>query len=266
MKKILSLALTLMLIFSCFAFTSCGKEPTAYELILSAVEKSSALSDIEMEQSLNIKMDMMGMSMDVPITMTLKGKSIDSENALYYSSATTSMMGMTVDSVVYIEGKDVYTVTMGEGFKLSLDSLEGEYDIAKDLTSVFFCPSESVFEGVEVVKNEDGTRSVSFDMTQEEYVNAYRAYYDSMISDVGAGPDDAKLSDIKVTITVNKEGYISAFKMSCNVQATVTELGMDTDVNAAISTDIRFVNIGGKVTITPPEGYQSFTALGGDEK
>lgn len=266
MKKFSAIALSLILIVSCFAFASCGKEPTAYELISSAVEKSSALSDIEMEQSVNMKMDMMGMSMDVPITMTLKGKSINTDNALYYTSATTSMMGMTVDSVVYIEGKDVYTLTMGEGFKLHLDSLDGEYDIAKDLTSVFFCPSESVFEGVEVVKNEDGTRSVSFDITQEEYVNAYRAYYDSLMSDVGAGSDAAKLSDIKVTVTVNKDGYICAYKMSCNVQAKVTEMGMDIDVSATVSTDIKFVNIGGDVTITPPEGYQSFTALGADEK
>ncbi len=265
MKKIIALVLSVLLVASMLAFTSCGKEPTAYELISAATEKSAALKDIELEQTVNMKMDMMGMSMDIPIKMTLKGKDIDSDNAIYYSLVNTTMMGMSVDAVVYIEGDDVYTVTMGEGYKVKGGKLIDEYDISKDLTAVFFCPAESVFEGVEVVKNEDGTRSVSLVMTQEEYINAYRPYYDSLMGEVGLG-GDATLSDIKVTVTVDSDGYICGFKMSCGLSMTVTEMGMDVPVTATLDTDIKFVNIGGNVTITPPEGYQSFPELGVDEK
>ncbi len=263
MKRIISLALSLMLVVFCFAFASCGKEPTAYELISAAVEKSAALKDIELEQTVNMKMDMMGMSMDIPIKMTMKGKDINSENAVYYSLVNTTMMGMSVDSTVYIEGKDIYTVTMGEGYKVKAGEIIDDYDISKDLTAVFFCPAESVFEGIEVVKNEDGSRSVSLEMSQEDYINAYRPYYDSLMGEVGLG-GDATLSDIKITVTVNEDGYMCGFKMSCGLSMTVTEMGMDVPVNATLETDIKFVNIGGNVTITPPEGYQSFPELGAD--
>ena len=100
MKKIIALVLSVLLVASMLAFTSCGKEPTAYELISAAAEKSSALKDIELEQTVNMKMDMMGMSMDVPIKMTMKGKNIDSDDAIYYSLVNTTMMGMSVDSTV----------------------------------------------------------------------------------------------------------------------------------------------------------------------
>ena len=265
MKKIIALVLSVLLVASMLAFTSCGKEPTAYELISAAAEKSSALKDIELEQTVNMKMDMMGMSMDVPIKMTMKGKNIDSDDAIYYSLVNTTMMGMSVDSTVYIEGSDIYTVTMGEGYKMKADEVLDEYDISKDLKAVFYCPAESVFEGIEVVKNEDGTRSVSLVMTQEDYINAYRPYYDSLMGEVGLA-GDAKLSDINITVTVNSDGYMCGFKMSCNLEMTVTEMGMDVPVKATLDTEIKFVNIGSDVTITPPEGYQSFPELGVDEK
>lgn len=269
MKKLLTLALALLMIVSCFAFASCTKEPTAYELVSSAVEKSAALQNIELEQTVNMKMDMMdmmGMSVEVPITMTMKGKDINSENAVYYSLVNTTMMGMSVDSTVYIEGTDVYTLTMGEGFKMHLDSLEGEYDIAKDLTAVFSCPAESVFEGIEIVKNEDGTRSVSLVMTQDDYINSYRPYYDSLVGELGVGTDGVKISDIKVTVTVNKDGYVCGYKMSCVIDAKMNEMGMELDVKANVDTNITFVNIGGNVTITPPEGYKDFTEIPADSE
>lgn len=265
MKKIISLALSIMLLVSCFAFASCGKEPTPYELISSAVEKSAALTDVEMEQTVNMKMDMSGISMDIPITMTLKGKDINTDNAVYYSLVKTEMMGMSVDAVIYVEGDDIYTVTMGEGFKVTGSDMLEEYDISKDISAVFYSPAESTFEGVEIVKNEDGTSSVSLALTQDEYMNAYRPYYDSLMGEVGLG-SDSTLSDIKITVTVSTDGYICGFKMSCGLSMTVTEMGMNIPVTATLDTDIKFVNIGKDVVITPPEGYQSFPALGLDEK
>ena len=40
MKKIIALVLSVLLVASMLAFTSCGKEPTAYELISAAAEKN----------------------------------------------------------------------------------------------------------------------------------------------------------------------------------------------------------------------------------
>ncbi|MBR0326521.1 MAG: hypothetical protein IIX09_01825 [Clostridia bacterium] len=152
MRRLTALVICILLVLASFA--SCGKEMTAYELVSSAVEKSSSLNDIELEQKVDMKLDMMGMSMDIPITMTMKGKSINTDSPILYSDITTSMMGTTVDSIVYIESGYVYLTTLGESYKMSLSEVADEYDIGKDLTAVFYCPAESVFEGVEAVKNE----------------------------------------------------------------------------------------------------------------
>ena len=258
MRRLTALVICILLVLASFA--SCGKEMTAYELVSSAVEKSSSLNDIELEQKVDMKLDMMGMSMDIPITMTMKGKSINTDSPILYSDITTSMMGTTVDSIVYIESGYVYLTTLGESYKMSLSEVADEYDIGKDLTAVFYCPGESVFEGVEAVKNEDGSRTVTLVMTQEDYIAAYRPYYDSLMGEIGLD-GDASLSDISVSLTVNKDGYLSTYKMSCAIAMTLTEMGMDVAVTATIDTEINFVNIGGNVTITPPEGYQGFTAL-----
>ena len=67
---------------------------------------------------------------------------------------------------------------------------------------------------------------------------------------------------IKIDITVNKDGYMSAFKMSCGISVTVTEMGVDIPVTATVSIDSKFFNFGANVTVTPPEGYQDFEELG----
>lgn len=260
MRKITALALCVLMVLSAFAFTSCAKEPTAYELVYEAMEKMSALDSLELEQKMDMKMDMMGMTMDVPMSVKIKGKHIKSDSPILRADMTTTMMETSVDSVVYIESGYVFLTSLSDSYKMKLADVEQEYNVLEDLTSVFRCPAESVFEGVEIIKNDDGTRTVSLALTQEDYFAAYGDHSATLLGELGL-EGNASFTDIKIDITVNKEGYLCGFKMSCGIAVTVTEMGMDIPVTATVAIDSKYYNFGANVTITPPEGYQDFEEL-----
>ncbi|MBQ7011512.1 MAG: hypothetical protein IJN63_07370 [Clostridia bacterium] len=260
MKKVITIALAIAIAISCFGFASCGKQLTPYETVEAALAKNAELDCLEANQTIKMKMDMMGMSIEMPITGVMKATGIKSGNPVMYSKASTSMMGTTVDTEAYIEGDYIYLTTMGESYKAKASSLASDYDVLKDINSMLQLPPESVFEGVEPVKNEDGTTTYSFTMSEEDYLATYRPFFDSMSESLGVSGDESglKIGNVAISLSIDKNGFVCGYDMSFNMEVSVTEMGTQMDIKCDVVCELDFVNIGGNVTITPPEGYKDF--------
>ena len=251
MKKFLSVILALALVMSVM-LVSCKKE-TAESLVNGAMEKTNAHDAVEAEMNMELVMSVMGMEMEMPIDMKIQAKDTKSEKPTTYTSMTMSFMGEDVSSEAYVEGDWVYSLTEGEGSKMSRE--EAEEDIGasaySDILTEF--PSE-VFEGVEIVKNEDGTKTVEFTLTKEQLGEFYSELVDSFTETAGGDEStEVDISDAKVKITV-KSGEIFEFVMSFDMIMSV----MGIEATAECTIDCDYVKFDDDVVITPPEGYLDF--------
>jgi len=263
MKKIFTLALALLMALSALSLASCEKALTPYETVAAALEKNAQLDAIEAEQVIKMKMDMMGMTIEMPVNGTMKATGIKSGNPVMYSKASTTVMGTTMDTETYVEDGYLYMNAMGESYKTNATAIAEDYDVLKEINSMLQLPPERVFEGVEPVTNEDGTTSFSFTMTKDDYLATYRPFFDSMSESLGVTSDGSglKIDDVNITMTIDKNGYVCGYVMAFKLEVSVTESGVSMDIKCDVECKLDFVNIGGNVTITPPEGYKDYKEL-----
>ena len=249
MKKFLSVILALALVMSVM-LVSCKKE-TAESLVNGAMEKTNAHDAVEAEMKMELVMSVMGMEMEMPIDMKIQAKDTKSEKPTTYTSMTMSFMGEDVSSEAYVEGDWVYSLTEGEGSKMSREEAEEDVGVSADDILTEF-PSE-VFEGVEIVKNEDGTKTVEFTLTKEQLADLYKELVDSVTETAGGEDTEVDLSDAKIKITV-KSGEIYEYIMSFDMVMNV----MGIEATAECTIDCDYVKFDDDVVITPPEGYLDF--------
>lgn len=110
MKKLFKSLLVVALLFT---FTACKKE-TAQSVMEKAVEKMSTVEYLDLSGAGNINVGASGMTMDMPLTYEF---SIENPTKLSDMKASgsysMSLMGMSIDSEVYIADGNLYTDTLG---------------------------------------------------------------------------------------------------------------------------------------------------------
>ena len=111
-----------------------------------------------------------------------------------------------------------------------------------------------------VSDNGDGTRSVSAAISDEEFAEIYQDFIDDMSASAGqeGAVSDLSVSNGKVDITVDENGYVSVYKVSFEMNLKVESSGVSMDAKAPVEMAITFHNPGTAVTVTPPDGYQDF--------
>ena len=95
MKKLTAVALALVMLVSVFALTSCEKV-TAYSLVADAVAKTNALDSFEADMDIKMNVDVMGISMEMPIDCNIKAAGMQGENPVTASTMSMSLMGVSM--------------------------------------------------------------------------------------------------------------------------------------------------------------------------
>lgn len=260
MKKLLSLVLMAALALSLvFALASC-EQLTAYQLVSDAVAKTNGLDAVDAEMKMNMKTVTSGITMDVPVTMSMKATGLKGENPIVSANMVMPILGEEMPIEVYNEGDDFYIVMAGEGMKMKAGEYTEEYDVSSDFMDVIKALPEDVLKDVEIVKNSDGTKTVSVAISDAVFAEVYKDLLDSTKESAG-GADlgaDVSVSGAKVEITVNKDGYVSSYKTSFTMEMTISVLGQEIKTTTEADIAVTYKNPGAAVTITPPEGYQNF--------
>ena len=260
MKKIVSLVLIAALALSLvFALASCG-ELTAYQLVSDAVAKTTALDAMDAELKMNMKTTTAGITMDVPVTMSMKATGLKGENPLVSANIVMQMFGQDVAVEVYREDDDFYIVMEGEGMEMKAGEDTEEYDVSSNFMDVIKALPEDVLKDVEIVKNADGTKTVAVAISDAVFAEIYKELVDSTKESAGGADADVvvSVSGAKVEITVDKNGYISSYKTTFTMEMALSVMGQEIKTTTEADIAVTYKNPGAAVTVTPPEGYQNF--------
>ncbi len=259
MKKITSALLAILMLVSVFTLSSCFKKETPESLVNGALEKLNGHSAIESDILMEIEMDMMGMSLSIPMDINTKVINPKSDNPTSSTNLTVSVFGVEVVTETYTENGWTYVISEGESYKTNNAELEDSFGVG-DLANSSEQLDAELFEGVEIIENEDGTKSVELTIPDDMFTEQFADAFSSVTESLGTGAD-AKVTDVNVKYTV-KDGELAQMVMSFNLEMTVE--GISTTASAVCTID--YVAYDDEVKITLPEGYESFPEIEVDDE
>ena len=272
MKKYKSIAFIIMLLVVALVFAGCtspkgSKELTAYELVKSAVEKNAALDSSEMNIEMNLKMSIMGMSMDVPTTYNVK---CAKENGSAVSSAVMEMsvMGKSLTNKIYIEGDNIYIRMEDDDepikYRLSItDELAPSYNVSELTEEIIKTLPEDILKDIQIVNGENGVRTVTAEISEEKFNELFKEYTDRVLNDTVAElsentDTELKVSNAKADITINKDGYITDYNLAFDMNMKLSIEGVEMDLAATCDSTCSYVDPGSKVTVEKPDDLEEY--------
>lgn len=259
MKRSFVVLLSLVMLLGVFMMTSC-EEPTA-AVVSKAIKNTAALDSFEAKMTLNIDMKMGGADVSVPMIYDIKAKGMQGDEKIIGATAEMEMLGVEMLVDIYAEGEWSYVTVSGEAmgqtysrsYKQKLNADDAQYDIESDMQEILKEIPEELLEGVKFTDNEDGSKTVSIVIDDEQFKQMYDDIIESTGAQVGADDLSVTISNATVSVTVDG-GYVKNYEMSYDMTMTVEGVGVTASVTAAIE----YSNHNGDVTIAPPANYQSF--------
>lgn len=260
-RRMIALLLALTLLCTGVLFTGCGngtepevvKGQTAFEVINAALEKTENLDSMAAQMKMEINMTAAGLSLSIPITMNLKGKGMKSTNPIISTDVSMSIFGQSMEFELYQEGGWTYMVMGDMKYKAPVSDETDDMDYAESFDEILKKIPESVLKDVELVKAADGSQTATISFPAELFAEVYEEFVESVNSETGTDAEEMQISDAVVKITV-ADGYITVYDLSFKMGMTVEGVSTSAEAKATITYD----NPGKDVTITSPEGYQSF--------
>ena len=256
MKKLTAIVLSVIMLLSAMSLASCAKLTTA-SVYAKATEKLLELDSVEMTTSMTIDMSAAGQTISMDMDYVIKSKGLKTEAPTAYADIKMSMLGQTVDIVAYAEGDYVYISAMGEGIKLPKDSdMAAGYDIEATMNAFEIDVPLEILEATEFVTDEEGNYILSFDLDGAEHADILKNFTDNVISGMDSSLSDYELSigDVKYELVIGKDYMLKGMSIEMTMDITVEGITMTANVVA----EGEYVAFGDSVTITPPEGYQSY--------
>lgn len=257
MKKLTTILVALLLVATCaFSLASCQALDTV-EVINGAIEKTAKLNEYEAKMDMSVEMTMSNVTMSVPVIVDLKVKNATTENPTMWMKMSTEIMEEKMEVELYVEGDYAYIVTDGEGYKMNASDIEAEYDYEDDLKEMIKKLPADLIKDIELNKSEDGSYKVTLNLSEETFNELYSDMIEEMSEIALSGVEgEAGVGNGSVSVTV-KDEYVTNYDLSYDMSMEL--YGMVAD--ATVTASIEFVNPGKTVTITPPEGYESFESM-----
>lgn len=253
MKKITSVVLAVCMLFSVLMLASCSETPAS--LVNGAMAKMADLTSVEAKMDAEIKMSMMGIDMSMPIDMHIIVEDTKSEKPSGSVKAEMSFMGESVVMDMYMDGQGwAYMTVAGESYKVNTEAAEGELPLSSDsVTDMITQFPEEYFEGVEIEKNDDGSKSVTLVLTTEQFAQLFGDMLDGLSDSMGGA---VTVKDVTLEITV-KDGYVVEFDIEFDMDMNMEGMA----VSAEMDMDIDYINPGKEAKATPPAGYENFPEI-----
>lgn len=265
MKKILSILLVLCMLFSCIMLASCEdkdddeEQKTPAQEVAAAVKKNEKLEDAEYTLNMTMSMEIPGYgTYTIPVTVDMLVENAGAENERAYAEVemdmglmgSMSMKMYTADGWAYYDMEDYQ-------YKMKLEDLTDDEDYSKIAGSVVKEIPESVFGETQFTANEDGTKSITLNLTQEQCEQVFGDLLENM-SEMAYAEEGASMSisNVVVKITLDK-GYVSNYDVAFDMGVTME----GETITANCEASVEYKNLGKDVTITPMEGYESYEEM-----
>ena len=250
MKKCLMLFLTLATVLS---LAACKGEKDPKVLYDEASKKTSELASMDVTSVVNMQMTQGENTTDIKMDLDMKMADINTENMRYLAQGTTSLMGQSIDILMYYENGYYYMDSMGQKVKYAMD-LNSMMDQIKQSTEGASVNSSYLKE---ITAKKDGANQVLTFTVDAEKMDAY---VQDLMGQLGTNMEGVTytIKEASGEATVNKDGYFtnSKIKMSLEMNA------QDQTVAMVMDTDSTYNNPGQTVEVTAPdlEGYTEIDA------
>ena len=252
MKKIVSLCLIVCVLLSMtLVFTSCQN---AEKTVDKALEKTGELESYAAQMNMKITMTGAGITTTIPMTMKMKVEDAKSETPKAEIDMSMEMFGETMEAKYYTSGEWAYFVDDENSYKMKLDDADIDSDYSEDMMKKL--PAD-LLKDVEVVKNDDKSKTVTVSIPDETFNELFDDLLDMMTDSMGVAATGLTISDAVVEITV-KDGYVQTYGVDFSMVMTVEGISF----TATAECEMVYENPGEAVTVTLPEGYESFRELG----
>ena len=252
MKKIFCFILTLSLLFMAGAsLVSCEAFDTPETMVTKAVAKTALQDSYAGQISMDLSFELLGEKMEMKISSDMKAEGVKGDDPEVEMKTTVEAMGEKSESTTYIQDGWSYIASGGEGYKTKNDDGIGSDDTVDSIIKEI---PKDLFENTEIVKAEDGTRSVTVTVPAEIFAELYDELVEQMLETLGEQMEFV-VSDAVVKISV-KDGLICSYELAFDV--TMEILGQSFTVDAKAS--VVFVQFGG-VEVEMPESYKNFKEL-----
>lgn len=255
MKKLMSLVLVIAMVVSLGA---CGKKDPA-TMYAEAMEKTSTLEDMEMQANIDMSMELLGMSMDMKMSMDLKAHGLTAEDAVMDMKMNMSMLGQEIPMQMWYSDGYYYTEAMDTKTKVAMPLDEVKAQMEGGMSSEAI--PKDAFKEITAEKNGNNTilTYVADGSKMTEQIKESMA----MLEEMDLGLDEAAMAveDVKGTITINPEGYVVAQTMETAFTMNVGEVSEGVDggeMKIVMKMDGTYVNPGQPVTITLPNDLDSY--------
>ena len=223
MKKIVSIALALMMIVSLFAMTSCEKQPKEQ---LEAADKALAEKPYTMTMKMNFTADnsdvqeiLDAMNVEVPVT-------IDGNNM--FLDMTMDVMGQSVAMKMTLVDKVLYYNMDLAGMAMKMKATLNDEQMAEFVgTNNVEMPVDYAMFAELKSEKKDGKTVITCTGINDEGKKALNDELASSLGEMG----EATVGDLSYTITL-KDGKYDAMDLSCTY--TVTVMGESVSVTMKI--------------------------------
>ncbi|MBR7100980.1 MAG: hypothetical protein IKC74_01705 [Clostridia bacterium] len=274
MKKLFSILLVLLMLCSVVIMSACSdpddnddntddpsnsQSQNAQKLIEDSIKKINDLDSYYAIMTQDIHLSMQGVSMDMPVTVSIKVQDATTANPKMYAIQDMQMLGQNITTELYIDGDYIYLDSNGYQAKISKNEIGDTDQLSYDKTleELLLVLPDDVMNDIIVKINESGNRYVEVDFDSAKFLEFYESNIEDISSSINASIDDLQISDSKVKIVLDKSGYVKeyvlTYKMSISTQGQTA--------NADVNLKIEFIDPGKSVTVTPMEGYQNFPLI-----
>ncbi len=208
-----------------------GLKLDAYQLMTNAVEKTKKKNDFKADIDLDISFRMMGIQMDMPTSIALCVKNAHTEDHEFGYTMEMSALGMEITQNVYFKDGFYY---MDDGiYKIQYPQSaenEKEFGYQSDIDMLLKTLPETFFEGVEVQRNEDGTKTITLN------VQSVFRYYTELTEDIKNSLGYNLLwSDGDLTIVIDRDGSLKSYELILCPEAFIAGVQTKFDITYGIT-------------------------------
>ena len=251
MKRIVSLVLALcMLVGVALSLTACSQTPE--EMVTKAVAKTNELDDYAGKMKILMSMKMSGQEMEVNMISNMKVQNATGDDVKTQVDLEMELLGSKIRMTSYSDKEWVYMISSDGNYKQKItedaDEINQMDSIIKDLP-------DDLFEGIEVVKEEDGTNSVTIEIPDDVFNDIYEELLKTVTENLSTADVKVQISDAVVKINV-KDDLISTYDITFAMTMVISGVTATVDVTASCE----FTQYGG-VSVELPAGCENFVEM-----
>lgn len=242
MKRIACIVLSMVILALSLSSCALFEAVTAYGLYSKAMKTIEEAGGFEADCKMSMSMDILGQAVETSYDMNIKQNGDNMK-------MTMEILGAVTETVVI--GDTVYAKIGNEKIKYVAVTEEQNEILESEMNDVLPDLAESVFEGIDVIKSEDGKKAITLTLDDETAKKLMGAMADEESMELS---EAMSLENIFFTMKFSSKNVLESMTFDCDM--TVDVLGMGLTSHMAL--EYSFINFGEAPEVLAPADADTY--------